>query len=63
MPFASFQTITARFACFQAQWLNVHVTFAAAAPRPAITVGAVRYPGSRSTTRASPSMAAGAKTS
>jgi hypothetical protein len=41
-----FQTITARFAGFQAQWLNVHVDFSLlqrlALP---ITVGAVRYPG------------------
>ena len=41
-----FQTITARFAAFQAQWLNVHVDFPLlqrlALP---ITVGAVRYPG------------------
>src|SRR6516164_8251925 len=41
-----FQTITARFAGFQAQWLNVHVDFPLlqrlALP---ITVGAVRYPG------------------
>jgi hypothetical protein len=43
---ARFQTITARFAGFQAQWLNVHVDFPLlqrlALP---ITVGAVRYPG------------------
>jgi hypothetical protein len=41
-----FQTITDRFAGFQAQWLNVHVDFPLlqrlALP---ITVGAVRYPG------------------
>ena len=41
-----FQTITARFAGFQAQWLNVHVDFPLlqrlALP---ITVGAARYPG------------------
>jgi hypothetical protein len=41
-----FQTITARFAGFQAQWLNVHVDFPLlqrlALP---ISVGAVRYPG------------------
>src|ERR1700730_16497158 len=41
-----FQTITTRFAGFQAQWLNVHVDFPLlqrlALP---ITVGAVRYPG------------------
>jgi hypothetical protein len=41
-----FQTITARFAGFQAQWLNVHVDFPLlqrlALP---VTVGAVRYPG------------------
>ena len=41
-----FQTITARFAGYQAQWLNVHVDFPLlqrlALP---ITVGAVRYPG------------------
>lgn len=41
-----FQTITSRFAGFQAQWLNVHVDF----PRLQrlalpITKGAVRYPG------------------
>jgi len=41
-----FQTITARFAGFQAQWLNVHVDFPLLQrlARP-ITVGAVRYPG------------------
>jgi hypothetical protein len=42
----TFQTITDRFAGFQAQWLNVHVDFPLlqriALP---ITVGAVRYPG------------------
>ena len=42
----TFQTITGRFAGFQAQWLNVHVDFPLlqriALP---ITVGAVRYPG------------------
>jgi hypothetical protein len=41
-----FQTITARFAGFQAQWLNVHVDFPLlqrlALP---ITIGTVRYPG------------------
>src|SRR5271168_4550464 len=41
-----FQTVTARFAGFQAQWLNVHVDFPLlqrlALP---ITIGAVRYPG------------------
>src|SRR6201986_3232774 len=41
-----FQTITARFAAFQAQWLNGHVDFPLlqrlALP---VTVGAVRYPG------------------
>src|SRR6201989_2632317 len=41
-----FQTITARFAGFQAQWLNVHVDFPLlqrlALP---VTVGTVRYPG------------------
>jgi hypothetical protein len=41
-----FQTITSRFAGFQAQWLNVHVDFPLlqrlALP---ITIGAVRYPG------------------
>ena len=41
-----FQTITGRFAGFQAQWLNVHVDFPLlqrlALP---VTVGAVRYPG------------------
>jgi hypothetical protein len=41
-----FQTITARFADFQAQWLNVHVDFPLlqrlALP---ITIGAVCYPG------------------
>ena len=41
-----FQTITDRFAGFQAQWLNVHVDFPLlqrlALP---VTVGAVRYPG------------------
>jgi hypothetical protein len=41
-----FQTITTRFAGFQAQWLNVHVDFPLlqrlALP---IAVGAVRYPG------------------
>src|SRR6266849_2908739 len=42
----TFQTITGRFAGFQAQWLNVHVDFPLlqriALP---IAVGAVRYPG------------------
>jgi hypothetical protein len=41
-----FQTITDRFADFQAQWLNVHVDFPLlqriALP---ITIGSVRYPG------------------
>src|SRR5205807_1795359 len=41
-----FQAITARFAGFQAQWLNVHVDFPLlqrlALP---VTIGAVRYPG------------------
>src|ERR1700758_2409718 len=41
-----FQTITGRFAAFQAQWLNVHVDFPLlqrlALP---VTVGTVRYPG------------------
>jgi hypothetical protein len=41
-----FQTITARFAGFQAQWLNVHVDFPLLQRlAPPITVGAVRYPG------------------
>ena len=42
----TFQTITSRFAGYQAQWLNVHVDFPLlqriAIP---ITVGSVRYPG------------------
>ena len=42
----TFQTITSRFAGYQAQWLNVHVDFPLlqriALP---ITVGSVRYPG------------------
>jgi hypothetical protein len=42
----TFQTITGRFATFQAQWLNVHVDFPLlqriALP---ITIGSVRYPG------------------
>src|SRR6267143_503623 len=42
----TFQTITDRFAGFQAQWLNVHVDFPLlqriALP---VTIGAVRYPG------------------
>jgi hypothetical protein len=42
----TFQTITGRFAGFQAQWLNVHVDFPLlqriALP---ITIGSVRYPG------------------
>ena len=42
----TFQTITSRFAGYQAQWLNVHVGFPLlqriALP---ITVGSVRYPG------------------
>jgi len=47
-------TITARFAGFQAQWLQCTRRLPAApAPRPPITIGAVRYPGSKSTTRAS----------
>jgi hypothetical protein len=44
----TFQTITSRFAGFQAQWLNVHVDFPLlqriALP---ITIGSVRYPGIR----------------
>ena len=40
-----FQTITARFAGFQAQWLNVHVDFLLQRLALPITVGAVRYPG------------------
>jgi hypothetical protein len=43
---STFQTITSRFAGFQAQWLNVHVDFPLlqriALP---VTIGAVRYPG------------------
>src|SRR6201987_314273 len=41
-----FQTITGRFAAFQAQWLNVHVDFPLL-QRLALpdTVGTVRYPG------------------
>ena len=41
-----FQTITARFAGFQGQWLNVHVDFPLL-QRLALptTIGAVRYPG------------------
>jgi hypothetical protein len=41
-----FQTITARFAGFQAQWLNVHVDFPLL-QRLALptTIGTVRYPG------------------
>ena len=42
----TFQTITSRFAGYQAQWLNVHVDFPLlqriALP---ITIGSVRYPG------------------
>src|SRR5439155_17441035 len=42
----TFQTITSRFAGFQAQWLNVHVDFPLlqriALP---VTIGSVRYPG------------------
>ena len=42
----TFQSITSRFAGFQAQWLNVHVDFPLlqriALP---ITIGSVRYPG------------------
>src|SRR5438094_1163016 len=49
-----FQTITDRFAGFQAQCLNVHVDFPLlqriALP---VTIGSVRYPESRSTTRGS----------
>src|SRR6516225_9827997 len=56
-----FQTITGRFAAFQAQWLNVHVDFPLlqrlALP---VTVGAVRYPASRSTT---PVLSASSKSS
>ena len=48
----TFQTITSRFAGHQAQWLNVHVEFPLlqriALP---ITVGSVRYPGTKSMTR------------
>ena len=41
-----FQAITARFAGFQAQWLNVHVDFPLLQPLALpITIGAVRYPG------------------
>ena len=44
----TFQTITSRFAGYQAQWLNVHVDFPLlqriAVP---ITVGSVRYPGTK----------------
>ena len=44
----TFQTITSRFAGFQAQWFNVHVDFPLlqriALP---ITIGSVRYPGIR----------------
>ena len=44
----TFQTITSRFAGYQAQWLNVHVDFPLlqriALP---ITVGSVRYPGTK----------------
>ena len=44
----TFQTITSRFAGYQAQWLNVHVEFPLlqriALP---ITVGSVRYPGTK----------------
>jgi hypothetical protein len=43
---STFQTITSRFAGFQAQWLNVHTDFPLlqriALP---VTIGAVRYPG------------------
>jgi hypothetical protein len=41
-----FQTITDRFAGFQAQWLNVHVDFPLLQRLAlTITIGAVRYPG------------------
>ena len=44
----TFQSITSRFAGYQAQWLNVHVDFPLlqriALP---ITIGSVRYPGIR----------------
>src|SRR5258705_6858657 len=41
-----FQTITGRFAGFQAQWLNVHVDFPLLQRLGLpITIGAVRYPG------------------
>jgi hypothetical protein len=41
-----FQTITDRFAGFQAQWLNVHVDFPLLQRLAlSITIGAVRYPG------------------
>ena len=50
----TFQVITDRFAGFQAEWLNVHVDFPLlqrlAHP---ITIGAVRYPGLKITSRAS----------
>jgi hypothetical protein len=50
----TFQAITNRFAGFQAEWLNSHVDFPLlqrlACP---ITVGAVRYPASKSMSRAS----------
>ena len=44
----TFQTITSRFAGYQAQWLNVHVDFPLL-QRIAlrITVGSVRYPGTK----------------
>jgi hypothetical protein len=41
----SFQTITSRFAGFQAQWLNVHVDFPLLQRIPLpVTIGSVRYP-------------------
>src|SRR6516225_8482587 len=41
-----FQTITGRFAGFQAQWLNVHIDFPLLQRLGLpITIGAVRYPG------------------
>jgi hypothetical protein len=43
-----FQTITGRFAGFQAQWLNVHLDFPLLQRLGLpITIGAVRYPGSK----------------
>src|SRR6201993_2446713 len=42
----TFQTITSRFAGYQAQWLNVHVDFPLLQPIALpITIGSVRYPG------------------